>query len=285
MALKEKIKNFLKLLQKEVKNPVYIPIVYSDILVNKVIFITGGASGIGLAIAKQCLNNGASVILAGRNEERLKSAVAILKKQDLRNDQQVLSIQADVSNVNSIGSIIKEAVNLTIQKRIDVLINNAGVSAGATIGQTSEEDFNKVLETNLKGSYFMAQEFSNYLIKNNINGNILNVSSVSGVRPAISPYMISKWGINGLTKGLAKKLIKHGIVVNAIAPGPTTTDMLGKNNCDLSYNSSPSKRYIDPIEVANLAIFLVSDMGRMIVGDTVYITGGCGNLTLDDIYY
>lgn len=127
--------------------------------------------------------------------------------------------------------------------------------------------------------------FSKYLIERKIQGNILNISSVSGIRPAINPYMLSKRAIIGLTEGMAKKLIKYGIVVNGIAPGPVSTGMLNLDGSDLSNNNAPSGRYSEPVEVANLAVFLISDMARNIVGDTVYITGGCGNLTVDDIQY
>ena len=97
--------------------------------------------------------------------------------------------------------------------------------------------------------------------------------------------MVSKWGVTGLTEGMAKKLIKYGIVVNGIAPGPVATEMLGLDGLNLDYDNAPAGRYSDPVEIANLAVFMISGMGRMIVGDTVYVSGGCGNLTFDDIEY
>ena len=97
--------------------------------------------------------------------------------------------------------------------------------------------------------------------------------------------MVSKWGEVGLTLGLAKKLIPYGIVVNGIAPGPTATKMLNQNTENIIHSSSPAGRYSMPEEIANMAVFLVSDMGRMVVGDTVYMTGGSANLTIDDMNY
>lgn len=285
MKIISKIKSFAKKFQKEVKTPIYIPVSAGNMLAKKTVLITGGYRGIGLAIAKACINNGASVILAGRNEQKLNEAINKIKENQLLTNQQITPLVIDVLDVDSIKHKIEEISSVVQYKKIDILVNNAGVSAGNPIGKTSEVDYDKVLDTNMKGTYFMAQEFANYLVEKKIQGNILNISSVSGIRPAITPYMLSKWGIVGLTKGLAKQLIKYGIVVNGIAPGPTATDMLNKDGSDLMYKGSPAKRYADPIEIGNLAVFLISDMGRMIVGDTVYITGGCGNLTLDDITY
>lgn len=285
MGMKSILKKIASNVRREVKTPVYIPVSYGNILIGKTVLITGGYGGIGYAIAKVCIRNGASVILAGRDEKKLKVTIDEIGKERRLDTQQIIPLTIDVQNVDAIKAKIEDISCVTPQKRIDILINNAGVSAGCPIGKTAEEDYDKVLDTNMKGTYFMAQEFANYLIEHRINGNILNISSVSGIRPAITPYMLSKWGIIGLTEGLAKKLIKYGIVVNGIAPGPTATDMLNKDGSDLMYNRSPAQRYADPMEIANLAVFLISDMGRMIVGDTVYITGGCGNLTVDDITY
>ena len=113
-----------------------------------------------------------------------------------------------------------------------------------------------------------------------------NITSSSALRPGISPYIISKWGENSLTLGMAKKYLPYGIVVNALAPGSTITPMLGKNNNDdMNLDYSPSKRYAAAEEIGNLATVLVSSMGRMIVGDTLYATGGAGVITYDDTTY
>ncbi len=284
MGIRRVLRKVKRMCEREVKKPVYIPVFEGSVLQGKTVLITGGAGGIGYAIASRAVANGAEVVLTGRNKESLIEACNTLRKES-EVCSGVYYIVMDVRESNRLGKDILDAAELTSGKKIDILVNNAGISSGESIGSTLEEDYDETMETNLKGTYFMCQEFSQYLIKNNIKGNILNVSSTSGRRPAISPYMLSKWGIAGLTSGLAKKLIKHDIVVNGIAPGPTATGMLGKNSDDLSYVGSPAQRYLDATEVANLAIFLMSDMGRMIVGETVYISGGCGTLTFDDIEY
>lgn len=282
-------KNFIKKLKKifckEIKIPVYIPVIEGKFLENKNILITGGTGGLGMAIATVCLKNGANLMLSGRSYEKLNNSKEKLIKElpDAKDRIQVEII--DMLNIDSFYSKIKDISNNMPRKSIDVLINNAGLASGHIFGNTKELDFDITLDTNLKGTYFLTQEFAKYLIENKIHGNILNISSVSGIRPAISPYMISKRGITALTEGLAKKLIKYNIVVNGIAPGPVANDMLGCDGSDLMYSNSPSQRYVDSIEIGNLATYLISDMGRIIVGDTVYITGGCGTLTLDDSNY
>ena len=119
------------------------------------------------------------------------------------------------------------------------------------------------------------------MIDKKIKGHILNVTSSSALRPAWTPYQMSKWAVRGLTKGLADMMIPHGIVVNAIAPGPTATPMLGKEEGDSIYEPyTPARRYAMPEEIASLAVFMVSGAGDMIVGDTFYMTGGSGIITL-----
>ncbi len=169
--------------------------------------------------------------------------------------------------------------------QIDILVNNAGVF-GAFFSHATEEEYDKVMDTNLKGVFFLSQLFGKYMKDNGIKGNILNVASSSSLRPAISAYTVSKWGIRGLTLGLARALIPFGITVNGIAPGPTATPMLIKNATeDISNSRYPTGRYALPEEIANCAVFLVSDMGRMIVGDIIYMTGGIGLFTFEDMNY
>lgn len=285
MGVKSRAKKCLNKLRKVVKQPVYIPVLQGNILQNKMVLITGGCGGIGSAIALRCIQNGASVIVAGRSKNKLRNTVDKLKPELRFDKQRVIPFVFDIKNFEGMKTMLYSLVEEYNIEKIDVLVNNAGLSFGSSIGNTSEADFDETLNTNLKGTYFLSQVVSNYMIENHIEGNILNISSVSGIRPAITPYMVSKWGITGLTEGLAKKLIKYGIVVNGIAPGPVATEMLGLDGNDLNYEKAPAGRYSSPEEIANLAIFLISDMGRMIVGDTVYITGGCGNLTVDDINY
>lgn len=284
MAVKKLLKFIKNNLTKIKKIPVQIPIMQGNSLKGKCVFITGGSGGIGFAIADACLLNGASVMISGRNQDKLIKACNLLrKKHNITDFNRVKSLVLDITLVETLEDAMANAVSQMGQ--IDILVNNAGILKGNIFGKTEEEAFDEVLDTNLKGTYFISQIFSEYLIKNRIQGNILNISSVSGIRPAISPYMVSKWGEIGLTLGMAKRLLTHGIVVNGIAPGPTSTAMLKRKDSDISHSKSPSGRYVMPEEVANLAVFLVSDMGRMIVGETICLSGGAGVITFDDIMY
>lgn len=280
--MKKIIKKILKKLK--IKIPVYIPVLFGDMLANKNILITGGSSGIGYSIALSCLKNGANVVITGRDFLKLEKAKLELEKT-IRSSNTIDIFQWDLNNFKSIKENIGKIKNFFQSKKIDILINNAGILKGSNHGSTSIEDFDEVIDINLKSYYFLSQEFANYLVKEKIKGNILNVSSSSGYRPSISPYMISKNSVISLTRGLAKKLIKNDIVVNGIAPGPTTTEMLKLSNNNMNNEVSPSRRYLNPNEVANLAVFLISSCGRMIVGETIFITGGSGTLTFDDINY
>lgn len=254
----------------------------NQLLKNKIALITGGSSGIGFAIAEGFIKSGASVVIAGRNEKKLDIARNKLSVK-CNNQNKVWTINLDITDVacfqEKIDHIIKEC------GKIDILVNNAGM-LGSNLTNTTDMDYTNVMNTNLKGAFFLSREIANYMIKNHIHGNILNICSSSSLRPANSAYTLSKWGLRGLTLGLAKTLCKHNITVNGIAPGPTATEMLGQCASDRIDNKySPIGRMALPEEIANMAIFLVSNMGRTIVGDIIYMTGGAGLITFDDANY
>ena len=242
--------------------------------------ITGGTSGIGYSIAEAYLKSGANVIITGRNEERLHSSCEKLSAFGT-----VRGYVLDNTCVSSFEKIFNDIITDMGGAKFSILVNNAGVQ-GAEYPNAKEKEYDLAMDTNLKACFFLSQIFGKYMIENNIRGNILNVCSSSSLRPAISAYTLSKWGLRGLTLGLAKSLANYGIVVNGVAPGATATPMLNKNDKnDLSYAYSPIGRYILPEEIANMAVFLVSDMGKSIVGEVVYMTGGQGLITYDDINY
>ncbi len=245
--------------------------------------ITGGTSGIGLSIAKAFLQSGANVIITGRSAERLEKAQQELNA--LGTNCQIITIVMDNSNIASMEHIFCSMLTQIKGGRIDILVNNAGV-LGTASNTTEEECFDMVLDVNLKGSYFLSKLVADQMVKNGIRGNILNICSSSSCRPATSPYALSKWSLRGLTIGMAKALIKEGIVVNGLAPGPTATPMLINDGYDgIELNNAPIGRYATVEEMGNLATILVSDMGRVIVGDILYATGGAGIITYDDIDY
>lgn len=248
--------------------------------------ITGGTSGIGLAIAERFLKAGCYVIITGRNNQRLHEACEHLKSTS--NTDNILGIILDNCEVSNFEIVFKKLQTNVAEKkwpRIDILVNNAGVN-GQVMPDVTEEQYDKIINTNLKSVFFLSQMFGKYLIKHQLKGNILNIGSASGIRPANSPYILSKWGVRALTLGLAKSLASHGITVNGIAPGPTVTPMLNKKDTDdLSLLNLPLGRYITTAEVSEMAVILVSDTGRSVMGDIVYMTGGAGVLTYDDIPY
>ena len=266
------------------KIPVEIPTLYGEVLKGKVAVVTGGTTGIGFEIAKAFIHNGASVIITGRDSERIANAVVKLKKEIGNSENMFVCGEVlDNTMTTQIEDRWKQILSHIENKHIDILVNNAGVISKTHFGKTDEKDYNLVMETNLKGTYFLSEIVSNYMIENGIKGNILNISSSSALRPAVSAYSMSKWAIHGLTLGMAKKLSPYGIVVNSIAPGPTATRMLQSDNIiNINRMSSPSERYATASEIANLAVIMVSDMSKMLNGDTMYATGGCGLLTFDD---
>ena len=255
----------------------------SDLLNGRTALITGGTSGIGKAISKAFLRAGANVIITGRDLQRTEKVAEELYGEVKKGN--IYAIDINNLDVESFEAKFLKILNLIGNSKIDMLVNNAGVNGGAFF-LGSEDEYDMVLDTNLKGTFFLSRIVSSYMIDNHINGNILNVASSSSIRPANNAYAISKWGIKGLTLGMAKMLIKHNIVVNGIAPGPTATPMLMKDGDNsISLPQNPSGRYVIPEEIANLAVILVSSMGRMIVGDIIYVTGGAGVITYDDVNY
>ena len=271
---------FSKIINRLFPKPQSIPIAYpvgiESALKGKVALIIGGSSGIGLSIAQTFEKAGCKVIIAGSREERLIKACE-------QCGEHVRYVVIDVKNVNSIANKISTAADLYDEGKIDILVNSFGTHHISTFENITEEEYDSIMDVNAKGLFFTCQAFCDYLIKNKMKGHILNISSSSALRPAWGPYQMSKWAVNGFTKGLAKKMISHGIVVNAIAPGQTATPMLGKNNADDVYcDSAISKRYLLPEEIATWALFLASDLGNMIIGDTLYVTGGSGVITLEN---
>lgn len=251
----------------------------TELLKGRCALITGGTSGIGFSIAKAFLDAGASVIITGRDRSRLDKAVESLKHSC---DTRVGGIVLNNANIKETTIPLKELLK---ESNIDILVNNAGVNGG-NLDSCSEEEYQAIMDTNLKGAIFITRIVSENMKNKGIKGNILNICSSSSLRPANTAYVLSKWGMRGYTLGLAKQLIKHGIVVNGLAPGPTATPMLLKgDNPNLTLPNNPSGRYALPEEIANMAVVLTSGIGRMVVGDIVYITGGAGVITYDDINY
>jgi 3-oxoacyl-[acyl-carrier protein] reductase len=288
MSLANYIKRGIKFILTGVpEKKVYTNIAYlapSEMLRGRTALITGGTSGIGFEMAKAFIRAGATCVITGRNEEKIKKACAEIKNE-LGSNSPIFGKKMDVTNLPSMAESFKEILEIVPSHTLDILVNNAGV-VGGEIKDCTEEKYDLILDTNLKGTFFLSRLVARYMRDNHIEGNILNVGSSSSLRPATSAYTITKNAIYGFTKGLAKVLAPHGITVNGIAPGPTATPMLMPNGIkdNLAF-SNPLGRYTLPGEIANMAVFLVSAMGKSIIGDMIFMTGGSGVVTFDDVQY
>lgn len=244
---------------------------YDDILKDKNILITGGSSGIGLAIAQKCTLCGANVIITGRNEAKLKEAVASIGKKS----HYLIWDIAKVAECKYMLDKCKAILNGTV----DVLVNNAGIAPSKFWGDIDEEEWNKIYDINLKGNYFLTQQIAKVWKESSFDNykKIINISSQGGFVGATYPYRMTKWDIRGLTEGLGKILIKDNIIVNGIAPGVVKTSMqeFSLNQGENLYtNQNPIKRICLPVEIAELAVFLISDACNFIIGQTIICDGG-----------
>ena len=274
MALKRKIRAAVSLLKEKRVEPIPTPVDVQQALAGKVALITGGSGGIGAAMAHAFVESGCKVIICGTKKEKLEKIC-----ENISGDIRYLVL--DVLDVGTMSAKIRAAASLFEENRIDILVNAAGVISHTDFEHIGEQEYDAVMDVNLKGTFFMCQAMGNYMMEKKIKGHILNVSSSSALRPANSPYRMSKWAIRGFTLGLAEELLPHGIIVNAIAPGPVATPMMGKEKGDSIYKDhQPSGRYAVPEEIAPLAVMLVSDFGRLVVGDTLYASGGSGTISL-----
>jgi 3-oxoacyl-[acyl-carrier protein] reductase len=237
-------------------------------LAGKTALITGGSSGIGFAIAKIFLSQGASVIISGRSEQALVDA------KNAINSEQLYTVCGDISNIGTLDSFWLQCLKIA-PREIDLLVNNAGVYTEKNISNMTETEWDRVIDTNLKGLYFMCQKYLAYAIAGSIEAKIINISSNRSILGDDGPYGPSKWGVNSLTRGLAKNFLPHGIIINGIAPGGTTSKINNVNSDGNLYSTvNGHNRLLIGEEVAELALFLASDISNSIVGQTIVIDGG-----------
>lgn len=240
---------------------------------NKTVLVTGGSRGIGKEIALKFAKQGYDVII---NYVSDKTDTEELKKELEANGGKALIVKADVTNPEQIENLVKKAIE-TFEK-IDVLVNNAGITKDNLLMRMSEEEFDKVIEVNLKGTYLMTKAVSKYMMKKR-QGSIINLSSVVGVTGNAGQcnYAASKAGIIGFTKSVAKELASRNIRANAIAPGFIATDMtdvLSDEIKETIQNQIPLKRMGNAKEVAELAYFLGSEQSSYITGQVIHVDGG-----------
>ena len=239
----------------------------------KRVLITGGSSGIGLETAKEYLAEGAEVIITGRHGKTLEEAARKLASDKLH------TVIWDVSDVKIISEKLQESVQLLNGSNIDIFVNNAGIYVSENLAEYDESTYDSIMATNTKGLFFMCQAEKNYFIKNGIKGRIVNICSSRGIIAGCDPYSISKWGAMCITKGLAKDVVKYGIIVNGIAPGVVLTnisDWSRKQNIeDNAFTPSHlTGRYTLVEEFAGIILYLSSDLGSNIVGQVIPVDGG-----------
>ncbi len=242
-------------------------------LKNKVAVVTGASRGIGRAIAMELAKQGAFVIINYNGSEA--SAKEVLKAIQSENGQGAI-YQCNVSDYQSCDTFFKEVIKT--YGRVDVLVNNAGITRDGLIMRMSEEDFDQVMDTNLKGTFHCIKFVTRQMMKQR-SGRIINISSVSGVlgNAGQANYSASKAGVIGLTKATAREIASRGITVNAIAPGFIETEMtkvLSDEVKAAAVKQIPLGAFGQVEDIANMVTYLASDKAKYITGQVIHVDGG-----------
>lgn len=242
-------------------------------LKDKVAFITGSARGLGRAIAEKFAAEKVKIAITDINETMaLSTAEEISQEYGV----ETIALKHDVSSEESTREVVKSIVNKF--SRIDILVNNAGITRDARLMMMKQEDWDLVLKINLTGAFICTKLVSKQMLKQN-SGSIVNIASVSGLMGNIGQanYSASKAGLIGLTKTTARELAERGVNVNAVAPGFIETDMTHALSEEVSQKmlaQIPMKLYGKPDDVANVVLFLVSDLAKYVTGQVINIDGG-----------
>jgi len=249
----------------------------------KVALITGGSRGIGEMIAAGFLANGAKVYISSRKSDVCDATAKRLQEEF---GGECISVPADLSNLEGINTLAK---SISEKDNLDILVNNAGASWGEPIDEYSEKGWDKVMDTNVKGVFFLTQKLLPLLRKSGTAedpSRVINIGSIDGIKTGLFDafsYGPSKAALHHLTRVLAASLVRENIIVNAIAPGPFPTWMLstgvgGGGDTDIDWsevgNSNPRGRVGTAEDIAGLAIFLSSRAGAYTVGQTITCDGG-----------
>ena len=245
-------------------------------LSGRIAAVTGGNQSIGFAIARGLAKAGATAVIVNRNIEEGEKAVESLKKEKLK----AAAIPADVTDIKSIDKMVKKVVGDF--GKIDILVNNAGVVVRKPPEEITEEDWDYIMNTNLKGAFFCCQSAGKEMIKQK-KGKIINISSnvSERIQPVRSAYAASKAGLNHLTRALAFEWAKYNINVNALAPSVTITDMNRKfyleehpEALDAHLKLTPKGRVAYPDDYVGAAVFLASDAADYVTGQVLFVDGG-----------
>lgn len=242
-------------------------------LENKTAIVTGGSRGIGRAICLALAKEGANVVTCyAKGAEAAEETVAMCKEYGVT----AIAVQADVSKREDVDTLFEEALKLT--GTVEILVNNAGITRDGLVMRMSDDDFNQVIDTNLRGAFYCMRAASKLMMKKRY-GRIVTISSVVGVSGNAGQvnYAASKAGVIGMTKSMAKELASRNVTANAVAPGFITTDMtdvLPDNVKEQMSKDIPLARLGQPEDVANAVAFLVSDQAAYITGQVLHVDGG-----------
>ncbi|MFW6149956.1 MAG: SDR family NAD(P)-dependent oxidoreductase, partial [Chloroflexota bacterium] len=241
----------------------------------KTAIVTGGNQGIGFGIARGLGMAGANVIIANRRAEEGRMAADSLNGEGFK----ARAVQTDVSSRSSVAQLAQKAIEGFGQ--IDILVNNAGLIVRKPVEDTSDEDWDYVMDTNLKGTFICCQVIGRHMIERR-KGKIINISSMVSIitQPLRSVYAVSKAGISHLTRAFAAEWAKYNVHVNAIGPGPTITPFNKKymeehpDDLQAMLKAIPLGRMGDPADYAGAAVFLASGASDFITGQTILADGG-----------
>jgi meso-butanediol dehydrogenase / (S,S)-butanediol dehydrogenase / diacetyl reductase len=252
-------------------------------LAKKVALITGGSSGIGKVVAEKFAEQGANLYLCARSRDKLKAAEKELSKYDVK----VKTFSADVSDLSAIQAMFDDFTNT--YNGLDILVNGAGVHKPSKFQDYTYEEFDKVMKTNLYSAVFVTQKFIGLMINKN-KGKIINISSTAGKWGTKNQcaYNISKHALNGFTMCLALEMAPYNINVNAVCPWRVETELsetslvehagirgISVDQLKKEYlNAVPMKKFLQPEDVANLALYLASEESNMMTGQAITISGG-----------
>jgi len=240
-------------------------------LKNKVALITGGGSGIGEATVLKFSKEGAKVVINDVNEDNAKK---VAKKVEAKGGEALVCI-VDVCKKSDVEDMIKQ----TLKRfgRLDILVNNAGINRDSFVKKMSEEQWDKVIDINLKGTFLCAQAALVPMMEQK-SGKIINTASIGALgNLGQANYSASKAGVIGLTKTLALESARYNITVNCVSPGATNTDMTKKMPPEIAQkvkDKIPLRRFAEPEEIAEMHLFLASDESSYITGQVIFVDGG-----------